>query len=58
LNEQASREDDELVVRALELHDEGWSFEQIALAVDRPVWWARDVVTDVLLEERQETALH
>jgi len=48
----------DVFARAEDLHDEGWSFEQIALAVDRPVWWARDVITDVLLEERHGVALH
>ena len=56
--EPTPAEDDLAVTRAVQLHDAGFSFEQIARDLDCSKEWARDVCTEVFLEERAAASLH
>lgn len=52
------RAEDEALVYALAMHDEGYSFEQIGAQLDRDPDWARRVCLAVFAEEAAHEPRH
>lgn len=52
------RAEDEASVYALAMHDEGFSFEQIAAQIDRSPDWARARCQQIFLEEAAHETRH